>query len=145
MSLTLLACPQDDDFLILVHHMEHELYDVHASLQTMVEELQQQEKESEERILELEEQLSKQVLDRLDQRLKSLEVRVKGNVDNALGSRLESMEETMTSRLASTLSQEAAGKYTGWRLPFVLLLIVIGSIFYLLYRQYLHLKKMHFL
>lgn len=41
--------------------MEHELYEVHSSLQQTIEKLYAQERESEARIAELEGQLSKQV------------------------------------------------------------------------------------
>lgn len=46
---------------VLVHHMEHELYDVHSALQKTLDQLFQQEQESEQRIGQLEMQLSKQV------------------------------------------------------------------------------------
>jgi chaperonin cofactor prefoldin len=45
---------------VLVHHMEHELYEVHSSLQLTIERLQEQERQAEARIAELEDQLSKQ-------------------------------------------------------------------------------------
>jgi thioesterase domain-containing protein len=41
--------------------MEHELYEVHSSLQQTIERLQEQERQAEARIAELEDQLGKQV------------------------------------------------------------------------------------
>ncbi|KAG5178459.1 legume-like lectin family-domain-containing protein [Tribonema minus] len=134
---------EDDDYMVLVHHMEHELYDVHAALQKTLDQLFQQEAESEQRIAQLESQLSRQVLTRLDSRLQQLETRVRGNVDLAVGERLGSIETVIGTKFEQGVNAQIGRVSAGWRAPFVVLLLVLAGVMFAAYKQYSTLKRAH--
>lgn len=130
-----------DDYMLLVAHMEHELYEVHSSLESTIASLRAQEQEAEDRIRDLEEMLSRNVLEKLDSRLAQLERRVHGNVHQVVGSRLESLHASVHDSFKTSLEKRVDGAKYSWRLPFLLLVALLLGVMFMAYRQYNDIKK----
>ncbi|CAM9823721.1 unnamed protein product, partial [Hapterophycus canaliculatus] len=76
---------EDEDELDgLMHHMEHELFNVHDSLTETIESLAQAERDAETRLEDLEENLSRSVMQALEARVAKLEVQMQTSVSRSL-------------------------------------------------------------
>ncbi|CAM9668538.1 unnamed protein product, partial [Laminaria digitata] len=78
-----------DELDTLVHHMEHELFNVHDSLQETIDTLAEAEQEAERRLEDLEETLSKNVMKALESRVAKLEVQVQTSVSKSLNKHVD--------------------------------------------------------
>lgn len=134
----------------LHHHLEHQLSSVHDSLKHNVKKLQEQESDNVQRIEELERRLSKQVEDTvedsvnvaldmtLDERVAALEQALKLSVSHTV-------DQKLGDELDSKVDEKVASANGGWRLPFVVLVVVVGGFSAFAYQKYRHMMKTHLL
>ncbi|CAM9749252.1 unnamed protein product [Scytosiphon promiscuus] len=95
----------------LVNHMEHELFNVHDSLKETIESLAQAEREAESRLEDLEENLSRSVMQSLEARVANLEVQVQTSVIQALEARVANLESQIQASVSRSLDKEIDETY----------------------------------
>ncbi|CAM9385524.1 unnamed protein product [Pylaiella littoralis] len=136
----------EDEMDTLMHHMEHELFNVHDSLQETINTLAQAERDAEIRLETLEENLSKSVMKALEERVAKLEVQVQTSVSRSLNKHVNSqvygrLEEDVGIKLTEHVGKLSAS----WRWPFYALLAVVLGMVALSAAKYKQLKKQHLL
>lgn len=126
----------------LDHHVEHEFVSVEDHLSNMVTKLEQREDKSEGRILNLEEEVKKQLDENLENRLNRLELQMNGNLNRKVRGLESNLNKQFEDTMATSLSAAGAG---GWKIPFlvVVLLLVASGIGLVVFYQ--KLKKRHIL
>lgn len=89
--------------------------------------------------------LSQEVEGSLEKRLSALELQMKGtverkmtNIETALDRKMNTLESKATEIVQTSSS-------SSWKLPFFILIVVLGAVFVGLYLFYLKMKKMHIL
>lgn len=82
-----------------------------------------------------------QVLNKLDQRLNHLESRVRNNVDMGVRARLEVIEKKTSEKFSNDVQTHAAGVANSWRMPFIVLFLVLVTVMSAAYKQYNSLKR----
>jgi len=132
-----------DDYIVLIHHMEHELYEVHSQLQKTLNKLFSQEQESEHRIASLESKLGRQVVDKMNDRLDQLENKVKTNIELAVGQKLEYIGMSIGTRFEDGIEEHILKTYGDWKAPFFFLVILISGIMLFAFKQYKTIKRTH--
>jgi hypothetical protein len=135
----------EDDYDLLVHHMEHEMFSVEQGLKATLSMLEDAEQAAEERIELLERRLSAGVTDALESRIASLEAQVQRRVSASINNRINSAERGITNRLETNILNVMKDKSVAWRTPFYLLLGVIGAMCLVIVMKYRDLKKQHIL
>mmetsp|Transcript_3103 Transcript_3103/g.4750 ORF Transcript_3103/g.4750 Transcript_3103/m.4750 type:complete len:370 (+) Transcript_3103:83-1192(+) len=124
-----------DDFSILMHHLEHELFDVHSSLQKTLSHLMKEESLAEDRIGQLERKLGKQVLAKIDRQMSVLEERITHTLDNAIENKIGRIENEIGVNFDIGLINQLTTVSTSWRVPFFVLSVAIMVVMYIVKRQ----------
>eukprot|EP00601_Ochromonadales_sp_CCMP2298_P032910 CAMPEP_0173357114 /NCGR_PEP_ID=MMETSP1144-20121109/18690_1 /TAXON_ID=483371 /ORGANISM="non described non described, Strain CCMP2298" /LENGTH=395 /DNA_ID=CAMNT_0014305997 /DNA_START=66 /DNA_END=1254 /DNA_ORIENTATION=- len=128
----------------LDHHLEHELAAVQDHIKNLLGKMAAREDRAEDRIADLEGMVKKEVDGSLESRLTALESQMHGNVERKMSNIEDSLDRKMT-RLESQaegLGRQNAGS---WKIPFLILalLLVLGGVgLYLFYEK---MRKMHLL
>lgn len=122
------------------HHMEHELAAVEAHITSLLSKVEKREDKSELRIDSIEAQIREKIEGALYDRLANVEDMLKKTMDNKLGTLTNTMGKTMEQKLRATSSDAQ-----GWKLPFVILIVLLVGCCVGLYLFYLNLKKTHML
>jgi len=124
----------------LKHHFEHELMSVEGGIENAIEKLQEQEKGSEDRLSKLETNVLGQVGSSVEERLEKLE----GVIDRSIIHKLSLLEKQIDSKMTEHINQTVQSS-SGWQLPFIFLILIIGISGISLNRWYRKLKKTHLL
>ncbi|CAM9662286.1 unnamed protein product, partial [Chrysoparadoxa australica] len=135
----------DDDYDHLIHHMEHEMFNVQKSLRSTIELLEQAEEESERRITALEAKLSSEISEALESRIATLEGTVKASMHYSLNEKIGRVEEGMEAKLLETVDEGINRIAGAWRTPFLLLVGAVGAVLIMSYFKYKELRKEHLL
>ena len=84
-----------------------------------------------------------QVLTKLDTQLSELESRVRATVDTSIGEKLDRIENTIGVQFEEGINAQV-GKVSGkWKMPFVILLVLLAGVMIAAQRQYAQLKRTH--
>lgn len=135
----------EDEMDSLMHHMEHELFNVHDSLQETIDTLAQAEQDAEMRLESLEESLSKSVMDALEARVAKLEVKVQTSVSKSLNKHVNQVYGRLEEDVGVKLTEQVGKMSASWRWPFFGLLGVVLGMVALSATKYKQLKKQHLL
>ena len=136
---------EEDDYDLLVHHMEHEMFSVEQNLRATLAMLEEAELAAQERIKELETRLSAGVTDALSERLEKVEVQVRRRITATLNNRINSAERGISSKLESTIGDAVRISSSSWQTPFFLLIGIMGAMGLVTTMKYRDLKKQHIL
>ncbi|TYZ59657.1 hypothetical protein PybrP1_005450 [[Pythium] brassicae (nom. inval.)] len=109
----------------LIEDFEHQFTALKESTDNTIQKLREQEAEDSRRIVELEQWVSNQAANRLTATTDSINYQV---------------EERLKHEVKETVKQSG-----GWKLPFVLLVLVLGGLLALGYKKYQDLRKSHLL
>eukprot|EP00611_Tribonema_gayanum_P028650 TRINITY_DN7432_c0_g1_i2.p2 TRINITY_DN7432_c0_g1~~TRINITY_DN7432_c0_g1_i2.p2 ORF type:complete len:258 (-),score=92.57 TRINITY_DN7432_c0_g1_i2:1083-1856(-) len=134
-----------DEWALLVHHMEHEMFTVQQRLESAVHALEAAEEAAQARIAALEGQINKDITKALESRLRSLESHVHSSVARSVGSKVHAAERTLAKKMEATLEGSAKNAARAWRVPFVLLSGAVGALCLLSWFKYRELRKEHLL
>eukprot|EP00752_Nemacystus_decipiens_P005062 g4596.t1 len=115
----------EDEMDSLMHHMEHELFNVYDSLQETINSLKQAEQEAEMRLETLEENLSKSVMQALEARVAKLEVQVQTSVSRSLNKHVNNVYGRLEEDVGVKLTEQVGKMSASWRWPFYALLTVV--------------------
>lgn len=135
----------EDDLDTLVHHMEHELFNVHDSLQDTIDQLQQAEEDAERRLAELEASLNQNVMSALEDRVAKLEVQVQTSVSRTLNKHVNQVYGRLEEDVGDKLSAKVGQISASWRWPFICLLLLVLAMVLVSFTKYRELKKQHLL
>jgi len=124
------------------HHFEHQVVLFKENIQNLISKLNEREDTSESRIGNLEDIIKKEVDGAVSEKLDMLEKKMKSNVHRNILSAEDKASSKITS-VDTSLPKESvrARSSGGWKLPFVLLVCVIGIAGYF---QYIYFKKTFF-
>lgn len=136
---------QEDEFDVLIHHIEHEMFTVQAGLQEAITSLEHSESESEMRIAMLERRLGEDINKQLNDRLVRLENEVHSQVSQAIDRRISHTETTMYKNMEETIKQKVVSAGRSWRYPFYGLVGIVGAFGIVSYFKIKELKKDHLL
>ncbi|CAM9749179.1 unnamed protein product [Scytosiphon promiscuus] len=138
---------EDEDELDgLMHHMEHELFSVHDSLKETIESLAQAERDAETRLEDLEENLSRSVMQALEARVAKLEVQMQTSVSRSLNKHVnQQVYDRLEEDVGVKLTEHVGKMSASWRWPFYALLAVVMGMVALSFSKYKQLKKQHLL
>lgn len=125
---------------LLDHHVEHELASVEDHIKSLLGKIEKREDKSEFRIDTIEKEIREKVEGAMEQRLSKVEEMMKRTVDSKLGTLTKTIGRTMDQRL-----EAASGDSQGWKLPFIILIVLLFAGCIGLYLFYLNLKKTHLL
>ncbi|CAM9959851.1 unnamed protein product [Ectocarpus sp. 12 AP-2014] len=135
----------EDEMDSLMHHMEHELFNVHDSLRETIDTLAQAERDAETRLLLLEENLSNSVMQALESRVAKLEVQMQTSVSKTLNKHVNQVYDRLEEDVGVKLTEHVGKMSASWRWPFYALLsLVIGMVAFSV-TKYKQLKKQHLL
>lgn len=128
----------------LDHHVEHEFAAVADNIKNLIGKLEKREDKSESRLENLEALIKQAVDGTLDKRLTSLELQMKGSVERKM-SNIESSLDRKMSNMESKASNIVNSNAGSWKIPFLILLIVLAAGGVGLYMGYRNLLKKHLL
>lgn len=126
----------------LDHHVEHEFVSVDDHLTNMISKLEKREDKSEDRIGSLEAEVKKQLDENLENRLNRLELQMNGNLNRKVRGLENNLNKQFEESVANTLNEAGAG---GWKLPFLVVIVVLVAAGIGLIVFYQKLKKRHIL
>ena len=133
----------EDKIEHLSHHLDHQLAAINDGLRATIKKLQGQEDKSADRIAQLEERLGVELNERMEG--------VEGQLIDHLQDKAEETEQAIRKGINSVAAKakEVAEKATaatgGWKLPFVVLLVVLAVAGFFVYSKYKQLMKRHLL
>jgi mannose-binding lectin 2 len=122
------------------HHMEHELASVEDNIKSLLSKIEKREDKSEFRIESIESEIREKIEGTMDARLKNVEDMMKRQMDNKMGTLTNALGKSMDQKLK--MSTDGA---QGWKLPFIILIVLLVACSIGLYLFYLNLKKTHLL
>lgn len=122
------------------HHMEHELASVEDHIKSLLSKIEKREDKAELRIDHIESQIRENIEGALYDRLAKVEDMLKKTMDNKLGTLTKNIGKDMDQKFQST-----ANDAQGWKLPFIILIVLLIGCCIGLYLFYLNLKKTHML
>ncbi|CAE7667960.1 unnamed protein product [Symbiodinium microadriaticum] len=124
----------------LDHHLEHALASVQDHIANMIGKLEKREDKSEGRIGSLEEEIKKHVDGSVQERVNRLEQQLNGNMNR----KVKGMENQLNSKITNL--ESSAGKDTGsWKIPFLIIVILIIGAAIGMFFFYKQLLKKHIL
>jgi len=126
------------------HHVEHQLAAVQDHIKNLIGKIQAREDKSENRIENLEALVKKEVAGSLDSRLTALEMQMKGSVEKKMMNIETSLDRKMT-RLQSQADEFGKENAGSWKLPFLILVVLLVAAAVGLYFFYEKMRKMHLL
>lgn len=126
----------------LDHHVEHQFVSVDDHLSNMVGKLNKREDKSEDRIGSLEAEVKKQLDENLESRLNRLELQMNGNLNRKVRGLESNLNKQFEESMANTLTDAGAG---GWKLPFLVVVVLLIAAAIGLVVFYQKLKKRHIL
>lgn len=129
----------------LNHHVEHEFAAVMDHIKNLIGKLEKREDKSESRLEVLEKLIKQEVEGSLEKRLSALEMQMKGSVERKMTNIESALDRKMTNleSKASEIAQTSVA--SSWKLPFFILVVVLGAVGVGLYLFYLKMRKMHIL
>ena len=130
-----------DDHETLDHHVEHQFASVMDHIKSLISKIEKREDKSEARIEKL---IKQEVEGSLEKRLSALELQMKGNVERKMSNIETALDRKMTN-LESKATELTKNDSGSWKLPFLLLVMVMIAGCIGLYMFYLKMKKMHIL
>ncbi|RHY31336.1 hypothetical protein DYB32_003595 [Aphanomyces invadans] len=129
----------------MVEDFEHEYQALKEETANTVGKLRQQEQDDLRRIEQLEEWVNSRVRLVMDRAMRSFtHVLNRCQVDEKVGSKVQEIEETVDKSLKSKL-EETEVSSGGWKIPFVILVLVLGGGVAFAYTKYQELRKSHLL
>jgi hypothetical protein len=108
----------------------------------MISKLEKREDKSEDRIGSLEAEVKKQLDENLENRLNRLELQMNGNLNRKVRGLENNLNKQFEESVANTLNEAGAG---GWKLPFLVVIVVLVAAGIGLIVFYQKLKKRHIL
>lgn len=139
----------------LHHTLEHELSAVNDALTSNINKLREQDQRNLERIVEMEKRLHEKVDTDVERHVK--DAIAGSNSADGVAERLSEMERSLKDEMDSKIvdqleptisdavERHAVAAGHSWKLPFLLLLLVIGGLAGFAYKKYRHLMKTHLL
>ena len=124
--------------------MEHQFASVMDHIKNLIAKIEKREDKSESRIENIERLIKQEVEGSLEKRLSALELQMKGNVERKM-SNIESALDRKMNNLESKATELTKVDAGSWRLPFLILVLVMVAAAIGLYLFYLKMKKMHIL
>ena len=131
-----------EKFNTLDHHVEHEFVSVDDHINNMIGKLEKREDKAEDRIGSLEAEVKKQIDEDLENRLNRLELQINGNLNRKVRGMESNLNKQFEESMATTLTNAGAG---GWKIPFMIVVVMLIGAAIGLVVFYNKLKKRHIL
>lgn len=122
------------------HHVEHEFAEVNDHIKSMLSKLEKREDKSESRLDLIEEAIRKNVDSTLRSSLSHVERTIKNNVE----AKLDYLKSELSDKLDDTARISKADSQS-WKIPFIIVVVLLGSFAVGLYLYYEYLRKKHLL
>jgi len=128
-------------FATLDNQLDHQFAGVEDHIMVAAKKIQGHEEKLEQRIEALEEELMGVVQGQLEARVDYLEMKVKNLIDASLGK----VEDSIHSKISKTVMDDVTQASGGWRMPFIILVLILVGAAFAFFQWYQKLKKMHIL
>jgi chromosome segregation ATPase len=121
------------------HHLEHELASVNDHIETLINKVSKREDVAEERLKQLEDAIKRDVDSSMNTRMNFVERHIRMEMKNKMDAMEQSIQELKAHTAATNMY--AMSSAAGWRVPFVLLTLLILGALVGLFFFYQHLLK----
>lgn len=126
---------------VLDHHIEHELESVKDHITNMLAKLESREDTTEQRVDNIADLIDEQVNGNIEKRLIALENILKGDMNK----RIHHLQKSFDTKLSSSIEDSMQGIGGDWKIPFLILVLVVIGFMGGLYMWYQQMRKKHIL
>jgi mannose-binding lectin 2 len=125
--------------------LEHKLSAVNEGLKHSLMKLQKQEEAAEKRIEQLEAQMQERISSHVEAHVEAAKGEIHNEVSNTVQSKLSTMSAQVSTSVSKQLENVAAVGGGGWKLPFLILFVIVVGASGWTYSKYREFKKSHLL
>jgi lectin, mannose-binding 2 len=124
--------------------LEHQLSAVNEGLKHSLQKLQKQEEAAEQRIVILEERISSKIVDHVSAHVEAVKGDLHSDISDSFSQQIDSVSNSIGSTVNEHLTKSASLS-GGWKMPFLILVVLVMAVGGMGYSKYRDFKKTHLL